>query len=118
MFRDNGLGLGEADVTINVHPDDTAGDPILSQLTVSDFPVNSLGNRFQFIVKVYTMEAQDGISSVVSDPIILAGIPSQPQTVPFRGTNTHQNQIETLIEEVTTTNGSPIVSYAVMIDDG
>lgn len=51
MYRDDGLG---GDISNEVHADSVRDLPSLDELTVSEFPDNSLGRTFRFQVKVFT----------------------------------------------------------------
>lgn len=61
VLRDSGAGLGLVDVTTEVHSDLLAGKPYINGLDVTDFPESSLGNRFVFVVVVFTDFAVDGV---------------------------------------------------------
>lgn len=54
VFRDRGLGLGETDIIYEVHSDELESKTHVTSLEVTDFPANSVGNHFNFLVKVYT----------------------------------------------------------------
>ena len=75
VFRDSGLGLGESDIIYEIHADQLQDKTHITQLEVTDFPVNSVGNHFAFIVKAYTQYAVDGVSSTASGLIVLASVP-------------------------------------------
>lgn len=91
----------------------------LTTLEVTDFPDNSLGNSFLFTVKVYTKNAMQGISSEVSDLIILAGVPDKPADVPTRrDSEAGEFVIAVDLSPVTGINGAALTSYHVEIDDG
>lgn len=52
VFRDKGLGLGAADVIYEVHSDQLLDKTHITQLSVTDLPSDSVGNRFVFAVEV------------------------------------------------------------------
>lgn len=60
--------------------------------------------------------------SIPSDPNtsgVLAQVkPHTPTKKPTRGANTRETSIEVIVDEITATGGSPILSYAVEINQG
>lgn len=88
MYRDNGNGYG--DLVINqIQESDLAGKPQANGLIATDFPGGSLGKSFTFVVSVVTAYTPTtGISGPVSDPFLLAGVPSQPMGPPTRDPTT------------------------------
>ena len=50
--------------------------------------------------------------------MILAGVPSKPASAPTIGSTTSDTQVQVLVSTVSTTNGAPILSYGIEIDDG
>lgn len=58
------------------------------------------------------------MTSLSSDTFLVADIPSQPAFAPLSGSGTGSNTLDILISAVTLTNGSPIISYGIEIDDG
>lgn len=87
-------------------------------LDVTDFPENSLGKRFKFIVKVFTDYADTGIASEESVDIILADLPDKPTLAPTRNVITDEFTAAVSIIIVPGYHGSPITSYNIEIDDG
>lgn len=78
VLRDAGLVSGtalESDITTEVHVSELDGKDYLNGLEITEFPASSEGLRFTFIVKVYTDFATTGVSSPISDSIILASLP-------------------------------------------
>jgi hypothetical protein len=63
------------DVTTEVHTAFLTGKSYPNGLEVTEFPVSSIGKRFTFIVKVYTDFATAGVTSPLSDSIVLASLP-------------------------------------------
>ena len=118
VFRDSGQGLGLGDTTNEVHSEILEGKNYINTLEVTDFPANSAGKRFHFLAKVYTKHATSGVESDLSASFILAGVPGKPSAAPTRGTGSGEYAIEAVYTEVEATNGSPITSYHVEIDDG
>jgi len=55
---------------------------------VNEFPGASLGLSFVFKVQVNTDFSTTGVDSLLSDPMILAGVPDKPTAAPIRGTST------------------------------
>lgn len=73
VFMDDG---NDGDVNNIVNYDELQGIYYARSLTVTDFPTDSIGKRFRFIVKVYTdYTDSNGIESLSSDSIILADLP-------------------------------------------
>ena len=102
-----------------MHVDVLQDKTYITTLQVTDFPDNSLGNSFLFLVKVYTKNAIEGVSSEVSDLIILAGVPDMPTSVPTRrDSEAGEFAIAVDLAEVTGVNGAVLTSYHVEIDDG
>ena len=118
VFRDSGQGIGDADVVTEVHSDILEGKNYITTLEVTDFPANSIGKRFVFLVEVYTKHATYGIESAISSSFILADVPDKPLAAPTRGSNSGEYVIEAEYTEVTVTYGAPVTSYHVDIDDG
>lgn len=85
---------------------------------MNELPANSLGLYFLFKVKVITKYSLTGVDSLASDPILLAGVPDKPSAAPSRGSLTSDTMIHTLITAVSGTNGAPVLSYDIEIDDG
>ena len=88
----------------------------MNGLIVTELPASSLGLYFIFKIAVVTKYAT--VDGPNSDPILLAGLPGTPLTSPTKGAATSDTQVQVTIAAVATTNGSPIVSYDVQIDDG
>lgn len=106
------------DITHSVHADQLLGTNYIHSLTVTDLPAASVGHRFSFKVKVFTAFATDGVSSENSASIILADLPDKPSSAPLRNSATSETTVAVNISTVLGSNGSPIFSYIVEIDDG
>jgi len=115
VYRDTGNGDA---VTNEIHSADMAGKSYVNGLIVTELPGSSLGKSFKFIVKVFTALATDGVQSSTSDAFLLAGLPDAPASAPTRGASTSASAIQVSITAVAGTNGSPITSYYIEIDDG
>lgn len=96
----------------------TSGLPYLTSIVVTEFPINSIGQRFSFTVKVFTDYAVEGIESTLSESIILADLPDKPISAPTRNIATSQTVIAVNILVVPGDHGSPIQTYIIEIDDG
>ena len=59
-------------------------------MSVTELPLNSVGERFSFKIKVFTDydEAVDGVESDFSESMILADLPDKPSTAPTRNVET------------------------------
>lgn len=117
VYRDTGSG----DQVINeVHSSDLSGKPFVNGLIVSEFPASPtpLGLSFVFKVRVFTLFSTSGVDSQESEAMLLAGVPAKPSAGPTRLDATSNTQISVSINAVTTTNGSPITSYHIDIDNG
>lgn len=101
-----------------MHADLLTDKTHINSLVVTEFPTNSVGNHFNFIVKVFSKQAVNGVASNLSDPMILGDVPDQPPTVPTRNAQSGEYIIAVNIGAVSGINGSPISSYHVEIDDG
>ena len=80
--------------------------------------MNSVGKRFKFIVKAFSSFAEDGVSSIISQSIILAGAPDKPPVAPTRNVATSEFVLSVNLVPVPGDNGSTITSYNVEFDDG
>lgn len=85
---------------------------------MSELPGGSLGKSFKFLVSVVTDYSPLGIDGPISDEFLLAGVPAKPANAPSRNAATSNTQLVVDIEAVATSNGSPIRSYHVEIDNG
>jgi hypothetical protein len=85
---------------------------------VTEFPSDSVGNRFSFIVKAYSDFAVDGVASQTSASMILADRPDKPSSAPTRNIATDEFTVAVNIVVVPGDHGSTITSYNVEIDDG
>jgi hypothetical protein len=101
-----------------VHADDLDELYYITSFTVTELPAASVGNRFKFIVKVYTDFATAGVASDASESIILASVPDKPAAAPTRNTNTNENTVAINILTVPGDHGSTITSYNIEKDDG
>jgi hypothetical protein len=111
-------GDSSALTTTEVHTSELEKLYYTTAFVVTDFPANSLGNRFFFRVKVYTDFASDGVESGLSASIILGGVPDKPSTAPTRNTETSEHVVAVNIVTVSEDNGSTITSYNIEVDDG
>ena len=59
-----------------------------------------------------------GVNSSESDSMMLAGVPDTPSSAPTRDSSSSYKSIVVELTAVTGTNGSPITSYCVLIDNG
>jgi hypothetical protein len=75
---------------------------------VTEFPHNSVGQRFSFTVKVFTDYAFEGIQSDESESIILADLPDRPVSAPTRNVATSSSMVAVNIVTVPGDHGSPI----------
>jgi hypothetical protein len=116
VFRD--AGDTNSPVATQVNVAQLSGINYINEITVTEFPSQSLGLRFRFKVIVITDFATDGVSSSVSNSFILADLPDKPSQAPTRNSNTNENIVAVDIIQVPGNNGSPIVSYNIEIDDG
>ena len=82
ILRDSGSLSTPIDVSVN--NEELAGLYYLTDLKVTEFPPLSVGLRFRFIVVVYTDFAIDGVKSLPSYSMILAGLPDAPSIPPSR----------------------------------
>lgn len=91
-------------------------------MNVTEFPANSLGNSFVFLVKVKTDYTEHVVGASVpsqkSASFLLAGVPGTPSSAPTRNANSGSSVIQVDYLTVSSANGSPITSYVVEIDDG
>lgn len=62
-------------------------------MIVTDLPSNKLGSPFVFKVSVITDYSPQGIDGVESDPLLFAGKPLKPPTLPARNDATNNMQI-------------------------
>jgi hypothetical protein len=115
VIRDSGLSDA---VVFSVHADQLENKSYTNSLTVTDFPIASIGNRFVFKVLVFTDFAVDGIPSFNSLSMILADLPSKPADMPTRELQSNESTLELKVLGNVQANGSPIVSYNIEIDDG
>lgn len=99
IFRNDG---------VQVMTDQSAGLPYLNQIVVTEFPHNSVGQRFSFTVKVFTDYAIEGIQSDESESIILADLPDRPVSAPTRNVATSSSMVAVNIVTVPGDHGSPI----------
>jgi len=121
VLRDAGRTSGTAaisDITTEVHTAYLTGKSYPNGLEVTEFPAASVGKRFTFVVKVYTDFATAGVSSLMTNSIVLASLPSKPTAAPTRNTLTSETVVAAALTAVTGINGSAITSYHVQIDDG
>jgi hypothetical protein len=99
---------------------ETAGLPYITQLSITEFPLNSVGHRFAFSIKAFTDYdmAINGVESDLSETMILAGLPDQPSAAPSRNIETSQTTVAVNIVTVPGDHGSPIQTYIIECDDG
>ena len=120
LYRDAGDGSGLADV--EVQAGDLRGNPLATGAVVAELPTGAVGHEFVFRLKVYTdfslLETGDGVWGAPSRPILYAGVPGAPANAPRRGALSGATALAADVDAVLESNGSPVQSYEVQIDDG
>jgi hypothetical protein len=119
LFRDDGTSGTPTD---EIHTAELSTNTLATGIEVTEFPAGGLGFEFTFAVKVKTdfteLELGASVSSDNSAAFVLAGVPDAPAAAPVRGTYSGSTQVYVEFDAVAGTNGSPITSYFVEIDDG
>lgn len=118
LWRDAGDGSG-ATLT-EIHQNDLSGNPRSDYLQITQLAA-SIGSYFKFQVRVHTQYTSllgtQGIGSLVSPPMLLAGVPEAPSAAPRRGEGSGAFVVEVEYDSVGG-NGAAVTSYFVEIDDG
>lgn len=114
IYRDS--GTLSSTVTNLVHYAQTQNLFYLQEFTVTDFPALSGGNSFAFEVHARTSFGES--TSLTSARFVLAGVPDKPSVAPTRNLQSSEFTIACNIVTVPGSNGSPITSFNVEIDDG
>jgi hypothetical protein len=113
LFMDDGNGGTLAEIDSG----SVRGDPTLTtHIVSSSIPASSVGKTFMFQLKVFT-EGGEAQSDTIG--YTLAGVPDSPTNAPTSDSAvTSSSVIKVDVDEVTATNGSPITSYSIEVDDG
>lgn len=109
---------GAGGVLSEIDSGSVRGDPTLTSHTVpnTSIPVSSIGKTFMFQLKVFT-DGGDATSETIG--YTLAGVPTSPSSAPTSDILvTNNTVIKVDVTEVIVTNGSPITSYSIEVDDG
>lgn len=72
----------------------------------------------KFIISVLTQFNQVGVDSLPSAEFLVADLPDTPTVAPTSGIATTATVLDIVISSVSGSNGSPIISYGIQIDDG
>jgi large repetitive protein len=91
-------------------------DSTVRTKTIDTFPSTIVGDKLNIQVKAKNIAELYGSSPTLS--LTVASVPSQPASAPSEDTSTTTNQIIGVTYTEPTTNGAPILSYEVQIDDG
>lgn len=113
IYRDDGQG---GSVSTLIHYTDLKDLYYARSLTVTEFPISSVGKRFRFMVRVVTDYAE--VDSAVSTSMILADLPDKPSMKPTRNLLTGESTLAVDILAVPGDHGSTITSYNIEVDDG
>lgn len=116
VYRDNGAN-GDVNTEINSPGDSSiVGNPVLRQVSITNWPAGSTGIYFRVKVRVFNRE---GFADSPYLRILNSGHPADPPSQVILNEQSDTMFLVTLPQISDLNNGgSPIISYSLEIDDG